>query len=431
MKAKEIILLIFIIVGGVFLYYAQTGRLDFSFEIDGHFLFPLHPFKYEEHTQLQPPFPSRLHIINAHGDVEIQGADEQSIAISFQKKIWRRKETQAKQASDLLKMSIQKDSNELLITTNRDEFRKRNFTTNFVINLPKGMEVEAENSYGLVKVLNAGSTNITNPHGKVIVSQIQGELVIKNSYEDIEVENVQAGCGIESRYSSISVSDVRGKTEVVHSYGKVRLENISRQVKVQGSHSEVFGQNLGASEIATSYERIALFDVGPTKINCRHSPVEVDGARDFVNISDNYGTIRASNLQGNLIVYGRNLKIYGKKIVGQEISVASSYENIELSDFSGKTTVENSHGSIFLKPLPLTYALEVKGEYANIRLYWPSGGKYPLEARARNGEIRWKLPVELSYHEENHFSTIKAFLQEKGAPSIFLSTSYGTIWVGE
>jgi hypothetical protein len=429
MKAKEIILLIFIIVGGVFLYYAQTGKLDFSFEIDGHFLFPLHPFKYEEYTQLQPPFPSRLHIINAHGNVEIQGAEEQRIAISFQKKIWRRKETQAKQVSDLLKMSAQKDSNELLITTNRDEFRKRNFETSFVIYLPKGTEVEVENSHGLVKVLNAGSTNITNPHGKVIVSHIQGELVIKNSHEDVEIENVRDGCRIESKHSSISVSDVRGKTEVVHAYGKVRLENISQEVKVQGSHSEVFGRNLDASEIATSYERIALFDIGPAKINCRHSPVEVDGARDFADITDNYGTVRVSNLQGNLFVDGRNLKIYGKKVIGQEISVASSYENIELSDFSGKTMVKNSHGSIFLKPLPLTHPLEVKGEYANIRLYWPSGGKYPLEATARNGEIRWKLPVELSFHEENHFSTIKAFLQVTGAPSIFLSTSYGTIWI--
>jgi hypothetical protein len=432
MKAKEIILLILIVVGGVFLYYAQTGKLDVAFGIDGHFLFPLHQFKYEEYTKLQPPFPSRLQVINAHGNVEIQGADEQGMAISFQKKIWRRKEKQAKGVSDALKMSVQKDSNELLITTNRDEFRKRNFETSFIISLPKGMEVEVENSHGLVKVLNTGSTNITNPHGKVIVSQVQGEVVIKNSYEDVEIKNVQAGCRIESKHSTVSVSNVGGKAEVALTHGNVTLENISQEVKVEGSHSEVFGQNLSrASEITTSYEKVTLSNVGPAKIICRHSPVEVDGARDFVDITDNYSTVRVSNLQGNLIVDGRNLKIYGKKIVGQEISVASSYENIELADFSGKTTIKNSHGEIFLQPLPLTHPLEVKGEYANIRFYWPSGGKYPIEAKAKNGEIKWKLPVELSFHEENSFSTIKAFLEEIGAPSIFLSTSYGTIWIGE
>jgi hypothetical protein len=432
MKVKEIILLILIVVGGVFLYHAQTGKLDVAFEIDGHFLFPLHQFKYEEYTQLQPPFPSRLKIINAHGNVEIQGADEQRMTISFQKKIWRRKEKQAKEVSDALKMSVQKDSNELLITTNRDEFRKRNFETSFIISLPKSMEVEVENSYGSVKVLNAGSTSITNPHGKVTVSQIQGEVVIKNSYEDVEIKNVQAGCRIESKHSTVLVSNVGGKAEVVLAHGNVHLDNISKEVKVEGSHTEVIGQNLSrASEIITSYEKVSLSNVGPTKINCRHSTIEVDGARDFVDITDNYSTVRVSNLQGNLVIDGRSLKIYGKKIVGQEISVASSYENIELADFSGKTTIKNVHGEISLQPLPLTHPLEVKGEYANIRLYWPSGGKYPLEAKAKNGEIRWKLPVKLSFHEENSFSTIKAFLEEIGAPSIFLSTSYGTIWVGE
>ena len=432
MKAKEIVFLILIIAGGIFLYYAQTGKLDVSFEFDGHFLFPLHHFKYEEYTQLQPPFPSRLQIINAHGSVEIRGSDEEKISISFQKKIWRRKEKQAKEVSDALKMSVQRDSDQLLITTNREDFRKRNFETSFVISLPKSMEVEVENSYGLAKVLNAGKTNITNPHGKVIASHIQGELIIKNSYEDVEVKNVQAGCRIESKHSSLYASDVGGKAEIVHAYGKVKLENISQEVKVEGSHSKIFGQNLGgASEIITSYENISLFDVGPLKITCRHSPIEIDGAREFVDISNNYSTVRVRNLQGNLLIDGRKLKIYAKKVVGQEISVASSYENIDLSDFSGKTIIKNSHGDIFLQPLPLTHPLEVKGEYANIQLSWPSGGKYPIEAKDKNGEIKWKLPVELSFHEENRFSTIKAFLEETGTPSIFLSTSYGTIWIGE
>jgi len=432
MKAKEVIILILIIAGGVFLYYAHSGKLDFNFEFDGHFLFPLHQFKYEEYTKLQPPFPSRIQIINAHGSIEIQGANEETIAISFQKIIWRRKEKQAKEVSDALKMSVQQDSGQLLIATNRDEFRRRNFETSFVISLPKGMDVEVENSYGLVKVLNVRNAKITNRHGKTIASQIQGELNIKNSYEDVEIKNILAGCRIESKYSSVIASDVGGKTEVVHAYGKVRLENISGEVKVEGSHSEVFGQNLSAAvEITTSYEKVLLFNVGPTKITGRHSAAEVDGAREYVNISDSYSTVRVSNLQGNLIATGKYLKIHGKGVIGQEISVSSSYENIELIDFSGKTTIKSSHGAIFLQPLPLTHPLEVKGDYANIRLSWPSGGKYPVEARAKNGEIQWKLPVELSFHEENHFSTVKAFLQETTAPSIFLSTSYGTIWIGE
>jgi len=430
MKAKEIVLLILIIAGGIFFYYAETGKLDISFEIDDHFFSYLHQFKYEDSQVLEPPFPARLKIINSHGDIEIQGTSEERISISFQKRIWRKNEKQAKEVSDALKMTVERDPQQVLISTNRKEFRRRNFETNFKISLPESMEVEVENSYGQAKLLRVGKASIINSHGKVIASEISGELTAKNSYEDVEIENVQGDCQLESKHSDVLISDVRGKAEVNHAYGKIDLKNISQEVKVEGSHSEVYGRNLmGAAELETSYEKIVLFDVGPAKITGIHSEVEVEGARESIHITDNYSRVKVNSLQGNLIVSGRNLEIYGKGVVAQEISLISSNENIELSEFSGKVIIKNSHGEILLQPLPLTHPIEVEAEYADIMFSWPQGGKYPFEARAKYGEIKWNLPVELSFHQENHVSTIKAFVEESGNPSITLSTSYGTIRV--
>jgi len=432
MKAKEIILLILIIVAGVFFYHAYTGKLDFSFAIDDHFFFLTDEFAYEEFQELEPLFPPKLQIINAHGDIEIQGTDEERITISFQKKIHRKNEEQAKEVSDKLKMIINKDAHQLTISTNRDEFRRTNFRTSFRISLPPGMDVEVENSHGTVKASKVRNTNISNRHGKIIASDIGGDLVIKNSYKDVEIENVQSDCQLESKHSTIFIKSVKGKTQIDHRYGKIHLENISQDVKVEGSHSEIFGKNLmGSVEIETSYKDIALFDVGPTKIRGHHSLVEVEGAREYLDVKDNYGKVKVNNIQGDLIIEGKNLDLYGKTIVGQKIYISSSYGNIELSEFSGQTTILLSHGEIVLEPSPLTHSIEVKGKYADIKFYWPLGGKYPFEAKAKYGDIKWRLPIELTFQEENNVSSIKAFLQEKENPPIFISTSYGTIRIEE
>ena len=430
MKAKEIILLILIIVAGVTFYHAHTGKI--YIDIDDHIFFDHEKFVYEEFQELEPPFPPQLRVTNAHGDIEIQGTDEGRITVSFEKTIWRRNEEQAKEIADELKMIIDKDTQQLTISTNRSEFRRRNFRTNFKISLPAGMDIDVNNSYGEVKTVKVGNTNIKNRHGKIIASDIAGELLIENSYKDIEVENVQSDCQIEGKHADVFVNGVKGKTQIVHRYGKVRLENISQEVKIEGSHSSVYGENLmGSVEVTTSYKKIALFDVGPTKIRARHSPVEIEGAREYVDIEDNYSKVNVDNLQGDLVVDGKNLGVYGKTIVGQKIYITSSYRNVELSEFSGKTTILLEHGEIVLDPSPLTHPIEVKGKYAGIKFYWPQREKYPFEAKAENGDIKWRLPDEISIQEEDHMSIVKAFLEEKEKPSIFLSTSYRTIRVEE
>jgi len=432
MKAKEIILLIFIIVAGVFFYYAQTGKLDITTDFGDVFFWNLEEFTYEEFQLVEPPIPARLHIINAHGKIEIQGTEEEKITIDFQEKIWRKNEEQAKEVSEKLKMVINKDENLLRISTNRSEFRRKNFKTNFKIFIPQGMEVEVENCYGFVNVSKTGKTKINNRHGEIILSEIGGALNVKNSYEDVEIENVQSNCQVESKHSTILVKNVMGEMKIIHRYGKIHLENVSKNVEIESPHTKIFGHGLrGAVEIQNSYEKITLYDVGKTKIQGHHSKVEVDGANGDLKISNSYGNVKLKNIEGNLHIEGKSLNISGSKIVGEEIYISSSYQDTELTEFSAKTTIFVSHGDIVLKPLIINQPIQVKNEYGAIKFFWPKGEKNPFEARANNGEIKWNLPVEISSWEEDHTSIVKAFLQETDKPSVFLSTSYNNIVIEE
>jgi len=428
MKAKEFIILILIIIAGITFYYAQTGKIDIDWCIDDHFFFSFQGFDFEESQKIDPPFPPEIQVINAHGNIEIHGTEEQHITISLQKKIWRKNEEEAQKVSEALHMVINQNDQQLTVSSNREEFRRKKFETSFIIYIPQSMNVEVKNSYGLVKVQNTGSTEIINPHGKIIAKDITGALIIKNRHEDIEIENILSDCQIESSHSNITGSNIQGHVHISHAYGKIHLEDISKGVTLEGSHTQILGDNLaGPLNIESSYEKIVLTDIGPTKIRCRHGNIEITGGKGSLDIMDKYGKVKLDDIEGDISIEGKNLQIYGKNITGETITVTSSYKDVKLINFSGNTTISLSHGNFYLEPYPLTHPIEVKGQYADINFYWPSGQKYPIEARVKGGEIKWELPEELSFEETNNLTIIKAFSEEKEQHPIFLSTTYGTI----
>jgi hypothetical protein len=432
MKAKEIILLVLIIAVGVIFYHAYTGKLDWSIDFGDGIYWGLEEFTYEETHEIEPPFPAHLFLVNSYGEIEIQGTEEQKITINYQERIWRKNEEQAAEVSEKLKMIIDKSENQIKISTNRDEFRKKKFETDFKVSIPKGLDIEVENSYGYVKVSKAGNTKITNRYGEIILSGIEGKVDVKNSYEDVDIDGAQADCQVESNSSTILAKNIKGGMKIIHKYGKIYLENISQRVEIESPYTEIYGYGLKEGvEAQNSYEKITLQYVGPTIINGKSSKIEVDGVEGDLRINDSYGKLKLNNIVGSLYIEGKSVEVSGRKIIGENISISTSYEDIELADFSAKTTIQNYNGNIILEPVLLSKPLEARSEYGTIKFFWPRGKKYPFEARAKGGEINWNLPAEISFTEENGTKIIKAFLEETGKPSVFLSTRYGRIVIEE
>jgi len=432
MKAKEIILLILFVTVGIIFYHAQTGKIWVDWEWDEGIYFGQEEFVYEETEEINPPFPLSLHIINAHGHIEVEGADQENISILFEKRIFRRKQIQADELAEDLRMIVDKDGSSVQISTNREDFRKRRFRTNFKVVIPERMAVNVKNSYGEVRVSQAGETEIRNPNGRVYAENITGNLSINNSYKEVEVENIYADCQINSRSSTVTAIGVEGPTHIDHRYGKIHCENMGQSVTVDGSYAEVYAKNVaGFFDIQTSYRKVELSDVGPVQIRAKNSRIEIKGAKDSVDIENRYGEVELFDIQGNLKIDGRNLEVYGHSIFGESISVTTSYRKVELTRFQARTEIKISNGDVNLEPLSLTHPIEVNGQYTDIKFYWQSGWRYPIEARTKGGDIQWNVSEGLSHKEENGTKVIKAFESEIDKPSILLNTTYGSIRIDE
>ncbi len=432
MKAKEIVLLIFIILIGVFITQIYTGEFDLDWGWGNSMLFGYDEFVFEEIEEIDSPLSEELRIRNSHGSIEIFGSDEDKITISFKKRIWRKEEVDAREIADLLKMNIDNTGSTLNISTNRQEFRRKRIETDFIIFVPERMNVTVVNSYGLVRTERVGHTDITNRYGEVDVSNIRGELIVSNRYDDIEIEQVESDCKIEASYSDVTISQILGRTEIQNSHGRLVMEDITNDVLIRSPYSEIFGWDIsGALDIENSYEKIELTNVGPVKIVSNQSFIDIDGANGKIDISNRYDKVRLKNITGNILVNGKNLGISGKNVHCDEITLSSTYQDIELDNFSGKTSIILSHGDLHLSPSSLTQSLEVKCSHVDIKFFWPENERSPLEAQAEQGEIQWKLDAEIDYQKNNGLSVVKAFLEETDKPTVFLFTTYGTIWIEE
>jgi len=433
MRPKEIILLILIVAGGILFYHAQTGKIIVDWwDWDEGVYFGREPFLYEESREIPSPLPRVLRIINAHGRVKVRGTQRESIAVTLEKSIYRRNKEQANEVAHKLGMVVERENDRLLVTTNRKDFRDKRFRTSFMIDVPENMEIVIENTYGKVEASKIGDTEIFNANGEVTASDIRGELTIRNSYKDIDVDEVASDCRVESKNSTVTIARVEGGAHVIHRYGRIRLEDISGKVVVEASNSEVNGNRWeNGGDIETSYRRVSLQNVGPIRLITHSNRSDIRRAEGPIEVEARYGKLSVSEVKGNLAVTGKNLEITGRSIIGKNIRISTSYRNVDLSVFEGKTEIIHNNGRVFLSPLPLSQPIEVRGRYTDIIFLWPAGGKYPLEARTKGGDIDWEIPGEKTIEEEDRIIVVRAFLREKDQPSLFLSTTYGTIRIRE
>jgi hypothetical protein len=430
MKAREVFLALALIAFGSLTYYAKSGRLQV--EGDGGWLFWGHTEEYlfEEAVQTIPgPLPREIQVINAHGAVEIRGAETDAITVAFKKSVNRRTREEAQKVADQLKMVVNREDPRLILSTNRDDFRRKNFETRFTITVPLGMPVLVRNSYGPVKIEKTGAADVVNPHGAVTAGSIDGRIAVDGSYEDVDVHDIRGDARIAAPHAKVIAVGVRGELLVDANYAELFLEDVDRNVRIGALHSSVNGKNLkGEVEIKNSYEKVVLSGTGPVKIFGHHSDVQAEGVDGPLEIGNAYAKLKLGGVNGDLRIEGSNLEVHAARVTAREIYVSTSYENVEILGFSGGATILERHGDVVLEPAALTGPIDVRASYAAVRLGWPAGLRAPFEGETKSGVIHWNLADKPSFVEANGKSVTRAYPDAAG-PTVKILTSYGDIRV--
>lgn len=430
MRGKEFVILILIICGGVFLHHMQTGRIGWDWESENLFFFGGEEYIRTETKDLDSTGFTRIEIENNNGSIIIQGIDESGVHISLEKKIWSRDEKRGDEIDQNNRLLVREEGETLFIGISGDEERTRRLRTHFTIKVPHTSIVDITNTNGPVKLTRAGAATIKNRNGSVTAVDIAGEIFVDSSYADVDVQDIGGGGRIDCHNCSLTVKSIQGALQIHHRYGKIRVEEAMADVRIEGAHSEILGRRIrGRLEAESSYRSIRLYDVAAVGLTGSNCPIELDEAGGDCFIRSNYADIDLSRIQGNVTIEGKNTGILGREIMAGTITISSSYRKTELIRFSGKTDIQLENGKILLTPSPLTHSIEARGDYTDIVLIWPEGGRIPFEARARLGDIHWELDEPVTTEEEDDLSVVKAYTSETAPPSILLESKYGTITI--
>jgi len=432
MKAKEIWLLILIVLGGVLLFKIQTGQWSIDGDWEDGWIGGGETFTDMETQTIEEPLPSRIVVRNEHGDVEIRGEERAGIHLAFRKKIRRKNEEDARTVSNRLKPVIRREGDSLVIASNRDEFETQNFDTDWTLLVPKGLDATVENAYGTVKLDGVRSGSIDNRHGEVSATGIDGPVTIVNSYADAAVDRVLGSCHVSCRHADVRVRNAGGEVRIENEHGSVRIEDAAGDALVSGEHIGVVGRRIrGRVNIRNSYEKVTLNETGSAAINGHHSDVEAGDVAGGLKIKDSHARIRLNRVQGGLDVDGKSLAVTARSARGGDIRIVSSYENVDLLDFTGKTEVFLSHGNAVLVPASIDFPIAVTNSYSTIHFTMPGGGCGPFEARSRGGEVHWGLPAAPSINRTNGEALVQAFLDRTDRSPVSLLTSYADIEIGD
>ncbi len=431
MKAKEVILLIFVILLGVSFHYLQ----DFATSADGWNVRHLkgQPYIFEENLTLSPA--KTLEILNAHGRVEVQGAEAKEISITLEKKVWARDAEEAKKIAGELKLLTTKSDDRWLISSNRETFRKKSFETGFRVTVPYETAVKVNNSYGPVRVFRVQEAEVTNKHDRVDIFEISGPVRAVNAFDDVSLTDISGSCQVETRHASLLLSRVAGPVKVDCAHEEVELFDLRNSLILESRHSKIRAVKItGPADISGSYETISLTEAtGPISIKGHHCPITVDNLKGTLRIENVYEPLKLSNIEGDVTISGKSLALNGNHIRAEKIYVRTSYEDIRLDDFSGELILEIEHGDVFLAPaqgFPVN-PIEVNARYSDIKFIWPAGQTFPFQAQSRGGEVKWNLSLPYSEKKTNGTAMLRAFSAHEEKPLVNLTTTYGTIRVLE
>ncbi|MDD8019758.1 MAG: DUF4097 family beta strand repeat-containing protein [Acidobacteriota bacterium] len=431
MRAKEVIILIFIILAGVGLHY--LGNLHLTVE-DGwsasHFGLTAKPYEFEENLILEPA--DLIEIINSHGEIEIQGTDRSDISLTFKKTVWAKNEKKAQQVAEKLKLLTTKDGTRLTLTTNRNNFRQKNFSLNFTLNVPASISVLISNSFGPVRITKVKEAEVNNEHGQVDLLEIPGKVKASNSHERISLIDIGGVCQVETSHSPVSIVRIAGPVILEASHEEIELFDLKNSLKVTSRHSPIKALRLaGPSSLESSYEPVYISESGQATIRGHHSSIEIDNLTGQLEIESSYEPVKLTRINGDISLRGKSTEINFNSIQAGKIFIETSYEDVKLENFRGNLQLNLAHGDAFLSPASLDHNISASLQYGDLDFIWPAGQVARLEARSKGGRIHWELPVPPDENSTNGLSLVRAFQSSPATSEIKLSTAYGDIEISQ
>ena len=379
-STSEVILLLLILALGtlvskIVLHPWQHWPESIGVEMDDDFanVF-LNSYTYTQTLSQVTKPQSGLLVVVRRGDVEVRGAEQNTMEAVVKKTIRAANEEEAKKLANDLQISFVEQAGRYLLQTNLDSLPNsgRNVRLDITLRVPKALGAEITTERGDVVLEGLKGEQTLTAKGDVKLAKVEGLVRIHESGGSAEIRDVKGNVDVDGRGRDVNASGITGALTVTGDFtGSMQFENVTQTLRYRSSRTDLTVQKLSGR---LNMERDSLDATG------------VDGP----------------------------------------FEVATKHKDITLDNFKHSVRISTTNGEVRLRTsFPPTQPIEVDVNKGGIELALPARSAFQVEASSRHGEVECDFPGLVVKKEGDTPSITGAF--GKGGPLLRLSSSYGTV----
>jgi hypothetical protein len=318
-----------------------------------------------------------LSIEGQRGDVEIRGAEQNTIDVVAKESIRADDENAAKKVSDNLKLDVVEEAGHYIFRSNQGSLADegRRITIDLALRVPSSTSDDISSEHGDIVVdgLN-GDQTLSTEKGDVRATNIHGVVKIHKSGGSTEVHSLKGNLDLEGRGDDIDVVDV-SDTVTVHGEfgGALQFHNIGQTLRFESMRTDMTAQKLS-------------------------------GRLDM-----EVGSMEATGVDGPLEITTRD----------KDVTVSDFKHSLHISDSNGQITLATS--------TPPTHDIQVDSKKGEVELTLPASSNFQIEAYSHHGEVESDFAGPgLKIVKDGDTPSISGSFG-KGGALIRINTEYGAI----
>ncbi|MGQ9617436.1 MAG: hypothetical protein ACUVUG_00570 [Candidatus Aminicenantia bacterium] len=253
----------------------------------------------------------------------------------------------------------------------------------------------------------------------------KSSLKIKTENSDIEISNIKAELDIENSHGYVKTRNCEKNQSIKNSHGEIEVQNLNGDLKIFSSHSPIKVENTNNTEIEGGFEDVYVRNSKNLKLVVRHAPVELSEINGEIYIQNRHSTISVSKSSLKGRIEGRHLEINGDEISGEDLQISTSYEPVNLRDFSGNAKIYSKHNEIEIGALKGSN-IEIDCKYSDITMNLDREWEGEVYLETLRGEIDASSLIEGV--KMDGLGAKKRFKANLGGENILkIKTTYGRI----
>ncbi len=242
---------------------------------------------------------SSLEIINRFGEIRINNEGGTEVTIDVLITVEAATERKTDELLNKIEVKFSKSGGTVKAETQIDaDFKsQKNFSIDYVINIPSDRDLNISNKYGntiVSKLTGNGDFNVKygNFNAYELLTPESGNLNLNMAYGDANIGKASF-LNVEVSYSPITIEELN-KLTIESKYSTINIEK-ANEINIESKYDKFAFEEVASVTATTKYSNIKIDELGSSlKVESGYGSIKVNALSsefEFINITNSYGQI--------------------------------------------------------------------------------------------------------------------------------------------